>query len=144
MSDISVVVVDSNSITAIVDQGVIGPTGATGPQGPIYGVRVITLPDANSSTMNADTTDTAIQYYTGVAGTFTINAPTGTITNGQKLIWRLRTTNIQTFSWNAVFAGSTDVVLPGFSTGSGKYDYMGFIYNSQSSTWQIIARAFGY
>lgn len=106
--------------------------------------RVVAIADGTSITINADTTDMATQANTQTAGTLTINLPTGTPVNGQKLMLRLRSTNVQTFSWNAVFAGSTDLALPVSSSGSSKYDYMGFIYNSTSSTWQIIAKNFGF
>lgn len=106
--------------------------------------RVVAASDATSITINADTTDLATQANTQAAGTLTINAPTGTPVNGQKLMLRLQSTNVQTFSWNSIFAGSTDLVLPAASSGSSKYDYVGFIYNSTASKWQIIAKNFGF
>lgn len=106
--------------------------------------RVVALGDATSVTFNADTTDIATQANTQVAGTLTINAPTGTPVNGQKIVFRLQSTNVQTFSWNAAFAGSTDLTLPTASTGSSKFDYMGFIYNSTAAKWQILAKNFGF
>ena len=106
--------------------------------------RVIAITDATSVTINANTTDIAAQTNTQVAGTLTINAMTGTLYDGQKIIFRLQSANVQTFSWNSVFAGSTDVPLPAASTGSNKYDYMGFIYNSTASKWQLLAKNFGF
>jgi len=106
--------------------------------------RVTVITDATSITVNADTTDIATQANTQAAGTLTINAPTGTPTGGQKFIIRIRSTNVQTFSWNAVFQGSTDIGLPTASSGGGLYDYVGFIYNSTSAKWQMIAKVFGF
>jgi hypothetical protein len=106
--------------------------------------RVVTITDGTSVTINGDITDIAVQTNTQAAGTLTINAITGTLYNGQKIMFRLKSTNIQTFSWNAVFSGSSDLALPTVSTGSTKYDYMGFIYNSDASKWQIIAKNFGF
>jgi len=106
--------------------------------------RVVSIADATSVTINADTTDIATQANTQAVGTLTMNAPTGTPVNGQKIIFRLQSTNIQTFSWNAIFAGSTDLSLPTASTGTSKYDYMGFIYNSTAAKWQILAKNFGF
>ena len=106
--------------------------------------RVVAVADATSITINADTTDIATQANTQAAGTLTINAPTGTLSNGQKLMLRLTSTNVQTFSWNSVFAGSTDLALPSASSGSSKVDYLGFIYNSTATKWQIIAKNFGF
>jgi hypothetical protein len=106
--------------------------------------RVVSTASAASITFNANTTDLAVMPNTEAAGTFTINAPSGTAISGQKLLFRLQSTNVQTFSWNAVFTGSSDLSLPAASTGSSKYDYMGFIYNSTSSTWQLIGKVFGF
>lgn len=106
--------------------------------------RTVAYADATSITFNVDTTDTATQANTQAAGTLTINAPTGTPYNGQKLIFRLQSTNVQTFAWNAVFTGSLDLTLPTASTGSSKYDYMGFQYNSTSAKWNLLARNFGF
>ena len=106
--------------------------------------RLIVVADATSVTINADITDIAEQVNTQAVGTLTINAPTGTLADGQKLIFRLQSTNVQTFSWNAAFVGSTDLALPTVSTGSSKYDYVGFIYNSTAVKWQLLAKNFGF
>lgn len=108
------------------------------------GIRVVVIADGTTVTMNADTTDIATQANTQAVSTLTINAPTGTPVNGQKIIFRLLSTNIQTFAWNAVFQGSNDLALPSTSTGSSKYDYMGFIWNSTNSKWQMLARNMGF
>jgi hypothetical protein len=131
--------------------GPTGPTGAvstvagpTGPTGPSSSNRVVDYATATSITINANTTDMATMANTQSAGTFTLNAPTGTLANGQKLIFRMTSTNIQTFSWNAVFRGSTDLTLPTASSGAGKEDYMGFIYDSTSVKWDLLAKNFGF
>jgi hypothetical protein len=133
------------------DTGPTGPTGAnstvagpTGPTGAMYGSRVVSYADATSITMNADTTDMATMANTQAAGTFTLNAPTGTLANGQKLMFRMTSTNVQTFSWNSVFRGSTDLTLPTASSGAGKEDYLGFIYDSTAIKWDLIAKNFGF
>jgi hypothetical protein len=105
--------------------------------------RVVVITDATSITMNADTTDMATQANTQIAGTLTVNAPSGTLSNGQKLMLRLRSTNVQTFSWNAIFQGGT-TALPTASSGSSKYDYYGFIYNGTATKWQIVGTASGF
>lgn len=106
--------------------------------------RVVSYTDATSITINADTTDLATMINTQAAGTFTINAPTGTLFDGQKLMLKLKCNNIQTFNWNAVFIGSTDAPLPSTSSGSSKTDYLGFIYDTTTSKWHVIAKNFGY
>lgn len=106
--------------------------------------RVVTITDGNTVTINGDITDIASQTNTQSAGTLVINAITGTLFDGQKIIFRLQSSNTQTFSWNSVFVGSTDISLPSTSTGSNKYDYMGFIYNTSASKWQLLAKNFGF
>jgi hypothetical protein len=106
--------------------------------------RLVTIANATSITANADTTDIAVQANTQVAGTLTINAPTGTPVDGQKLVIRLSSTAVQTFSFNAIFTGSTDQALPTVSSSGGKYDYMGFQYNSTAAKWNFIAKNFGF
>jgi len=106
--------------------------------------RVVVIADATSVTINGDTTDIATQTNTQAIGTLTINAPTGTPFNGQKIMFRLQSTNVQTFSWNGIFQGSNDISLPTSSSGAGKYDYTGFIYNTTAVKWQLIAKNFGF
>lgn len=106
--------------------------------------RVVSIADGTSVTINGDTTDIAVQTNTQVAGTLTINAVTGTLVNGQKIIFRLQSANIQALSWNSVFVGSTDLALPTASSGSNKYDYVGFIYNTTATQWQLLAKNFGF
>jgi hypothetical protein len=106
--------------------------------------RVVTVADATSITPNINTSDIVVQVNTQVAGTLTINAPTGSVNDGQKFMIRLRATNTQTFSFNGIYAGSTDLALPTTSSSGSKYDYLGFIYNSVASRWQYIAKNFGF
>lgn len=106
--------------------------------------RVTAIADGTSLTVNADTTDIAVQANTQPSGSLTIGAPTGTPTNGQRLIIRIRSNSVQTFSWNAAFGGSTDLSLPVASSGAGLYDYVGFLYNSTAGKWQLVAKVFGF
>lgn len=119
---------------------VTGSISATG----LIKHRIFAIADGTSITLNADTTDIATQANTQATGTLTMNAPTGTPVNGQKLLLRLTSTNVQTFSWNAIFLGSTDAALPTASSGGGKEDYMGFIYDSTAAKWHLLAKNFGF
>lgn len=130
--------------TSLAGAGIVTTTGTQTLTNKTIQARVVAIADATSITINADTTDIATQANTQAAGTLTINAPTGTLYNGQKLILRLSSANIQTFSWNSVFQGSTDIGLPTASSGSSKYDYVGFMYNSTASKWQMVAKVFGF
>lgn len=106
--------------------------------------RMVVIADASSITINADITDVATQVNTQAAGTLTINAPTGTPYDGQKLVLRIKSTNVQGYAWNAIFAGGTVVPLPISSSGSSKFDYIGLMYNSTLSKWLTVAYATNY
>jgi hypothetical protein len=114
--------------------------GITGPARP----RIVTVPDSNTITINADSTDIATQTNTQSAGVLTIGAVSGTAFDGQKIVLRLQSATVQEFAWNSSFVGSADLALPTVSTGSGKYDYMGFIYNESTSKWHLLAKNFGF
>jgi hypothetical protein len=100
--------------------------------------------NATSITPNIDAAEIVTQVNTQSAGTLTINAPSGTPVDGQRLMLRINSTNVQTLSWNSIYAGSADVVLPTALSGSSKTDYIGFLYNSGATKWQIIAKNFGF
>jgi len=69
---------------------------------------------------------------------FTINAPTGTPTEGQKLLIRLKDNGTATaITWNAIF-NIVGVTLP-TTTVAGKTHYIGCAYNSIDSVWDVVA-----
>jgi hypothetical protein len=102
--------------------------------------RVVTAADGTSITPNSDTSDVVKQVNTQSAGTLTINAPTGTPTDGQPLILAIKSTNAQTYSFNAAYKAGT-LALPTGHGGSSKWDYLGFIYNSTDSNWKFVGQS---
>jgi hypothetical protein len=106
--------------------------------------RVSSVASATSITPNINTTDITSQVNTAVAGTLTINAPTGTPVDGQKLIIRMQCTNAQVLSFNAIYRSSNDLGFPANTTGSSRYDYLGFIYNSAAVRWDMVSKMFGF
>lgn len=107
-------------------------------------LRVTTISTGTSISINGDTTDVASQSNTQGAGTLTINAPTGTPVDGQLLVIRLKSTSVQTFSWNSIYLASTDLALPTVSSSGSKWDYVLFMYNSTSSKWEVLSKNFGH
>ena len=105
--------------------------------------RVTTASDATSITPNTDNCDITYQANTQSAGTLTINADSGTPTNWQSWLLKIKSTNVQTFSWNAVFAGGTNA-LPTASSGSSKIDYFSFIYDTVNSKWHYTGSALNF
>jgi len=106
--------------------------------------RVVIIPDGTSITMNSANTDVALQTNSQVAGILTINAPLGSPYNLQKLVLRISSANVQTLSFNSVFAGSVDLPLPTSTSGGGLYDYYGFLYNSTTTKWQLLSKIGGF
>jgi hypothetical protein len=109
-----------------------------------FSVRIVLVADGRTITPNCDTTDIAEQFNTQTLGSLTVAAPTGTPTDCQRLMIRLRSNAVQTFTWNAAYQGSTDIALPSATSGAGKYDYVQFMYNSTAAKWQLVQKVFGF
>lgn len=129
--------------------GTVGPTallevvgGNIKPSGVVI-KRVVTAADATSITPNSNNADITYQANTQAAGTLTINADGGTPLNGQSWVLKVKCTNAQTLSWNAVFAGGTNP-LPTTTTGSSKIDYFCFIYDTVNSKWHFSGTSGGF
>ena len=100
--------------------------------------RVVTESDATSITPNTDNADITYQANTQGAGTLTINADTGTPTNGQGWVLKINATAVQTFSWNAVYVGGA-VALP--TSSPIGISYFSFLYDSVTPKWHFVGQA---
>lgn len=100
--------------------------------------RVTSTASSTTPTPNADTTD--VYILTALAGNATFGAPTGTLSQGQKLIVRIKDNGTaRTLTWNAVFR-AMGTALP-TTTVINKTLYLGFIYNSTDTKWDLVASA---
>ena len=106
--------------------------------------RIVPLDDATSITPAGDTADENTHVNTQATGTLTVNAPSGTPTDGQPLILRIKSTNAQTYSWNSIYRGSVSLALPTGSSGGSLTDYLGFRYNSADIKWDLLATNGGF
>ncbi len=108
--------------------------------------RVATPADATSITPNTDSADMTYQANTQSAGTLTINADGGTPSNGQRWILKIKSTNVQTFSWsssaNGYLGGTT--ALPTATTGGTKVDYFAFLFDGISGKWHYVGTSAGF
>jgi hypothetical protein len=99
--------------------------------------RVGTAADAAAITPNCDSSDIVKQVNAQVAGTLTINAVSGTPSDGQKLELWVKSANVQTFSWNAAYQ-SLSAVLP-TATVANKWTKVGLRYNLTDTKWDCDA-----
>ena len=98
--------------------------------------RVTSAASASSLTPSVATAD--IYAYTALAAGLTINAPTGTPVDGDKLIFRLLDNGTsRALTWNATYT-VIGVTLPTATTIS-KTTYVGCIYNANNTRWDVIA-----
>lgn len=97
--------------------------------------RVGTTADTGTLTIDADSYDD--YTVTALAQAMTIAAPTGTPTQGQVLVIRIKDNGTgRALTWNAIFRiiGTT---LPS-TTVASKYNYIGCKYNSTDTKWDVL------
>lgn len=95
---------------------------------------------ASASTLTPSIASADVYAYTALAAGLTINAPTGTPLDGDKLIFRILDNGTsQTLTWNATYT-VIGVTLPTATTAS-KTVYVGCIYNANNTRWDVIAVA---
>lgn len=103
--------------------------------------RVVTVADAATITPTGDTAD---EYtVTALAQAATIATPSGTPTNGQKLILRIKDNGVaRALTWTTTPGAyrAVGVLLPTTTT-ANKVTYVGCIYNTQDAYWDVVAVA---
>lgn len=100
--------------------------------------RVNTIASSATPTPAGDTTD--LFTITALAEAAEFAVPTGTPTNGQSLIIRIKDNGTaRALTWNAIYRGIIDA-LPTTTTIS-KTMYIGFMYNIADSKWDMLALA---
>lgn len=116
--------------------GFVTGTGTATLQNKRIDPRVVSTTTATTLTPDVSAAD---QYaYTALASGLTINAPTGTPVDGDKLIFRLLDNGTtRALTWNATYTviGTT---LPTATTAS-KMIYVGCIYNAANTRWDVVA-----
>jgi hypothetical protein len=98
--------------------------------------RVASTASSASYTPNSDSYD--VVTITAQAAAIQFNSPSGTPTSGQQLIIRLKDNGTaRAITWNAAYR-AVGVALPS-TTVVSKTMYLGFIWNSTDSKWDLIA-----
>jgi hypothetical protein len=93
---------------------------------------------ASASTLTPSIATADVYAYTALATGLTINAPTGTPVDGDKLIFRiLDNGTARSLTWDATYT-VIGVTLPTTTT-VNKTTYVGCIYNANNTRWDVIA-----
>lgn len=99
-------------------------------------VQDVDAPGATTQTITSDSTD--IYTLRGLNGNTTFAAPSGTPTQGQTLMIRIKDdATPRTLTWNAIFR-VVGVTLP-TTTVASKTHYVGCVYNSTDTKWDVLA-----
>jgi hypothetical protein len=97
---------------------------------------------ASASSVTPTTASYDLYVFTALAATLTINASTFLPTNGTKLMFRIKDNGTaQTLTWTTTGSGSFRILgttLPTTTT-ANKVTYVGCVYNSDESYWDVIA-----
>lgn len=107
--------------------------------------RVATLADAATVTPATDSYDGGI--LTSLSQTTAFAVPTGTPTDFQRYILRIKSTTTRTISFSSSsggYRGSADLALPTATSGSSLTDYLVFQWNAADSKWDLVGRNFGF
>jgi len=139
----------SNEITAItekttvanIDEFIIEDSGASFVKKSIKRKAIIdpiSTSTASTATLTVDTDVSDFATITAQAEGLTIAAPTGSPVEGQKLIIRIKDDgSARAITFNAIFR-ALGVTLP-TTTVSSKIIYLGLVYNSTDTKWDVVA-----
>lgn len=106
----------------------------------VVGLRVVSAPSTSGTfTIDSNTTDTFVAV--GLTGAITFAQPSGSPTDGQKLLIRIKddgTTRAITWTTSSGAFREVGAELP-TATVATKITYVGCVYNSTDSFWDVVA-----
>lgn len=106
-------------------------------------LKVTQVSDVSLIEPDADTHDIIHQTYTGTS-TLSIDNPTGNPEDGQRLIFRIKSDNAESLSWDTQYRGSLNKLLPSSLTGSSRTDYFAFMFNEIDTNWDFLGQTAGF
>ena len=105
-----------------------------------YTPRTTSTATATAITPNVNSEE--IYALTALATAVTINNPSGTAANGQKLILSIKDNGVaRTITWGAAYRFSPSLTAPTLTNGQSFTLYLGFMYNSTAAKWDCISKA---
>lgn len=135
------------TVTSLVNGGTLAVTGASTLTGNVTaggtltaagGIKDRVTSTASSATITPNCSTTDVYVVTAQAAAATIAAPTGTPSNAQGLLLRIKDNGTaRALTWNAIYR-TMGVTLP-TTTVAGKELYVGMRYNSAALKWDVLA-----
>lgn len=103
--------------------------------------RVVSVASSATWSPNADTTDVFTITTAQAAAVTTINNPSGSAVDGQKLMFRVKCDGTaRGLTWTGTqYRASSDMALP-TTLIVNKTTYLGFAYNSVDTKWDLLAK----
>lgn len=104
--------------------------------------RVVAQASSATWSPNSDTTDVFTITTAQATNVTTINNPSGTPLDGEKLIFRIKcdgTARTLPVTWGTQYRASSDMGFP-TTLIANKTTYLGFIYNSLDTKWDMVAK----
>lgn len=133
---VNVTRIDGSGTFAAWTVSLCGPAGLAGANGTLVR-RFATTTSTATITPNCGTQD--IYTVTALAVNTTLAAPTGTPTEGQGLLIRIKDNGTsRTIAYNVIYRAAPELPMPS-ATLAGKTMYLGFIYNATDSKWDLTA-----
>ena len=134
-----IMVMGNNTVLTVTCINTTGGTGTASWSWTYNAQRTITT--ASTATLTPDITTGDVFTITAQAAALSVANPTGTPVNGQRMIIRIKdngTARAITFS-GAQYRASSDLAFP-TTTIINRSMYLGFIWNSTDSRWDLLAR----
>lgn len=115
--------------------GATGESGITGPTGPFSNAPNVQSVESSSTVTPTDSDDMVV--ITAQAVPLTLANPTGTWAQGKDLLIRIKDDGTsRAISYDTGYR-AVGITLPTFTT-SNKTIYLGIVYNSNASKWDVI------
>lgn len=138
----SIVVKNAGTLKAISPTSFVAPTQTVTLTNKRITKRIGTVTSSATPTPDGDNNDEFT--VTALAANATVAAPTGTPTDGQSLLIRIKdNATARTLAWNAIYRAGTDLALP-TTTVISKTQYLQFAYNAADSKWDFIGLTTGF
>jgi len=120
----------------------VSPTGTQTLTNKRITQRVNTISSSSTPTPTSDISD--MFTVTALAEAATFAAPTGTPTDGQSLLLRIKDNGTaRTLGWNEIYRAGSDFALP-TTTVISKTIYLQLVYNAADSKWDAVDLSRGY